>query len=135
MTEKKLLCVRLGTGEIRECVIVLCGGPPWQLSFSGIELPVTEFTGDDLFKALCKLREELEKLDAKALCAGARPDVFPSGMSRSMGGGRKAYITRLGSPAVRTDLIDIFDYAGPESVGSVAQQTVFHEKWADHFRQ
>ena len=94
-----------------------------------------EFKGDDLFKALCSLREALEKVGAQALCAGARPDVFPSGMARGMGGGRKAYITQIGFPALRTDLVDIFDYAPPEAVGSVIEQKVFHEEWADFFRR
>ncbi|MET0253651.1 MAG: hypothetical protein ABW214_06425 [Terrimicrobiaceae bacterium] len=34
----------------------------------------------------------------------ARPEVFPSGTSRRVEGGRKAYITRIGAPASRTDL-------------------------------
>jgi hypothetical protein len=51
-----------------------------------------------------------------------------------MGAGRKAYITRLGAPSLGADLVDIFDYAGPEVVDSVAKQKAFHEKWAASLR-
>ncbi|MFA5264599.1 MAG: hypothetical protein WC378_12325 [Opitutaceae bacterium] len=135
MSETKNVKVRLHDGMIKECAIALSGGPPWKLPFSGIELGTQEFSGEDLFEALNALRGALEKIGGQLLCAGARPDVFPSGMSRGMGGGRKAYITRIGAPALRTDLVDIFDYAGPELVGTVAQQKAFHEKWAESFRQ
>ena len=57
------------------------------------------------------------------LCAGARPDIFPSGMSRGMGDGRKAYITRLGQPALRTGLVDIFDDAELDAVRTIEEQT------------
>jgi hypothetical protein len=135
MNEANAIKVRLGDGTIKECAIVPSSSPPWRFAFSGIELPVPEFAGDDLFEALIALRSELEKIGAQLLCAGARPEVFPSGMSRSMGGGRKAYVTRLGSPALRTDLVDILEYAGPEAVGSVAQQKAFHEKWTGSLRR
>jgi hypothetical protein len=46
----------------------------------------------------------------------------------------KAYVTRIGFPARGTDLVDIFDYAGPEVVGSVVEQNVFHKKWIDSLR-
>jgi len=69
------------------------------------------------------------------LCAGARPDVFPSGMSRGMGDGRKAYITRLGQRALRTDLVDIFDDAELDAVRTIEEQTAFHERWVEALRQ
>jgi hypothetical protein len=43
--------------------------------------------------------------------------------------------TRIGAPALRTDLVDIFDYAGSDIVGTVAQQRAFHNKWAEFFRR
>ena len=100
---------------------------PWKLVFSAPGLQRQEFTARDLFDALVALRRELEKLGIKLLCAGARTDVFPSGMSRSMGGGRKAYVMRMGTPA--SELVDIFDYAGPELVGGVDQQREFRDQW------
>lgn len=88
-----------------------------------------EFSGDDLFDALVKLRTQLERHGCQLLCKGARPDVFPSGMSRSMGGGRQAYIMRLGKPARMEDLVDIFDFAAAEQVDVVDAQKEFREKW------
>ncbi len=58
-----------------------------------------------------------------------------SGMSRSMSGGRKAYVTKLGRPALAQDLVDIFDYAEPNCVGSVTDQQVFHSKWVESLRE
>jgi hypothetical protein len=77
------------------------------------------FTELDLYKAMQSLREHLEAKGYQLLCAGARPDVMPSAMSRSMGGGRQAYVLRPGKQA--TELVDIFDYAEPAVVGTNQQ--------------
>jgi hypothetical protein len=45
-----------------------------------------------------------------------------------MAGGRKAYITRIGMPGDKTDMVDIFGYADPDAVG-FEQQEEFHKKW------
>jgi hypothetical protein len=127
--------VRLADGAIKDCTLTVQGGPPWTLILGGIELVPAEFVGPDLFEALCLLRHALEKIGAQALCAGARKDVYPSGMSRGMSGGRKAYVTKIGAPALRDDIVNIFDYAGPELVGSVEEQKAFHQEWAAYFRR
>lgn len=134
MNETKSIKVLLGDGSVREGQVTISDGPPWKLTLSGINLSVQEFSGKDLFDSLVALREALEAAGAQLLCAGARPDVCPSGMSRSMGGGRMVYIIRIGAPALRTDLVDVFDYAGPEMIGSVAQQKAFYKKWGDSLR-
>jgi hypothetical protein len=119
---------------IVDCIVEVSDAPPWKLVLSG--LPNTlEGSGKDCFAALTSVRESLEKMGARLLCQGCRPDVYPSGMSRDMGGGRKAYINKLGAPALRTDIIDIFDYAEPEAVGTVAEQRAFHEKWVESLRR
>lgn len=46
----------------------------------------------------------------------------------------KAYVTRMGEPSLSTDLVDIFDYAEPELVGSVAEQEKFHDEWIKSLR-
>jgi hypothetical protein len=101
--------------------------PPWKLVASGMHLHNHEFQGQDLFEALVALRTELEKNNARLLCSGARVAVFPSGMSKSMGGGRKAYITTLGASA--TEMVDIFDPTEFELTGTVSQQQEFHNRW------
>ena len=100
-----------------------------------MDLGTQKFSGEDLFDAFIQFRLVLEKHGLLLLCAGCRPEVWPSGMARSMGGGRKAYITHMDAPSPKADLIDIFDYAGPEQVGSVAQQRAFHGKWVESRRK
>jgi len=90
---------------------------------------------DDLFEAMIEWRKDLERDGIALLCAGARQDVFPSGMSRSMSGGRKAYVTRIGEPANGSDLIDIFAYSPYATVGTVQEQSAFHALWVESLRQ
>lgn len=54
-------------------------------------------------------------------------------MGRSMGGGRKACITKLGCPAL--DSVDILDYCDAHFVGKVEDQQVFHEKCVASLRK
>ncbi|HEY5723947.1 MAG TPA: hypothetical protein VIT45_16680 [Allosphingosinicella sp.] len=100
---------------------------PWILRVSGRELQEEEFTGRDLFQAMIALRRELDASGKKLLCAGARRDVFPSGMARSMGSARKAYVMKLGEPA--TILVDIFEPAHADQIATVDEQQRFREQW------
>jgi hypothetical protein len=99
----------------------------WELQLEDLEEHPISFRETDIYKAMQTLKEYLETKGCQLLCAGARPDVAPSGMSRSMGGGRKAYVMQMGKQA--TELIDIFDYAEPGVVGTVKQQREFVETW------
>jgi hypothetical protein len=91
------------------------------------------FEGSDLFDALMSLRKQLEGAGFRLLCAGARRDVYPSGMARSMGNARKAYIFELGKPA--TELVDIFAEARPEQVGTVDEQQRFRQQWMTSLKE
>jgi hypothetical protein len=99
----------------------------WQIQLVNFEENVASFGETDLYEAMQALRQYLEAKGCQLLCAGARPDVVPSGMSRSMGGGRQAYIIRLGKQA--TEVVDIFDYSEPDLVGTVQQQRQYVEAW------
>jgi hypothetical protein len=90
---------------------------------------VLKFEGQDLFCSLRLLRKYFEEKGAKVLCNGARIDAYPSGMSRSMGRGRKIYLLSHGKQARRADLVDIFDYANPEQIGSVEAQELYYKEW------
>lgn len=127
MSELHTIRLEVSNGSLDTLAVEVPNTSPWKLLASGAGFRSREFVGEDLFEALIALRKELEKTGYRLLCAGARVDVFPSGMSRSMGGGRKAYITQLGEPA--TDTIDIFAEAEPGAVGTVEQQKEFHTKW------
>lgn len=80
-----------------------------------------------MFEALIALRLLLERRGGCLLCAGARTNVFPSSMSRDMGGGRMAYVLRLGEPAL--ELVDIFASAERSQVGTVEEQRAFQSLW------
>jgi hypothetical protein len=97
--------------------------PNWILEFTS---PITEklsFTATDVFECLTQLRLELAKHGCKPLCAGARLDVYLSGMHRDMGSGLSAQIMSLGSEVDWKELqVGIFDYAEPDLVASVEEQ-------------
>ena len=89
----------------------------------------------DLFNCLVMLREQyLEKKNLMVQCNGARRDVYPSRMSRQMSGGLKAYRLRLGQPAERSQLLDIFDSVEDLSnIATVKEQKEFYQKWLSSF--
>lgn len=107
--------------------------PPWKLTFSGAGVVEQVFEGSDLFEALTALRVQLENKGFRLLCAGARRDVCPSGMSRSMGGGRKAYVFEIGKSA--KELIDIFEDALPNQIATVEEQFLFRQEWMKSLRE
>ena len=104
--------------------------PPWFIELSLDELHDTKFEGSDLFDCLCSLRSKLDVLGIKMLCNGARIDTYPSPMLQSSGA-RKVYITTLGKQALRENLVNIFDEALPEKIGTVEQQIGYHNKWIE----
>ena len=82
----------------------------------------------DYFDALLQIRIELETKQIKMLCWGARKDVWPSHMQRDMGEGLVAYELLEGggnNPEPRS----IFEYADPETVGTVDEQKANAERW------
>lgn len=97
--------------------------PNWTLEFTS---PITDklsFTETDVFECLTQLRLELAKYGCKPLCAGARKDVYLSGMHRDMGSGLSAQIMSLGSEVNWEDIqVGIFDYAEPDLIASVEEQ-------------
>ena len=125
----EILKARDPMGDVVELRVNVSDGPPWRLQYQDLDGNLRSFSEQDLFKSMQKMREELETRELQILCAGARPDVWPSGMSRDMGGGRKAYVMRIGKHTNAADLIDIFQYASPESVGTVQQQREYFQLW------
>jgi hypothetical protein len=126
---------RLSDGSVKELrldVSVDMQCQLWQIELVNFEENTTCFRETDLYKAMQTLRQYLEAKGYQLLCAGARPDVVPSGMSRSMGGGQRAYVIRPGKQT--TELVDIFDYAEPALVGTVQQQRDYVEAWRASLR-
>ncbi len=134
MSEKKQVLIQLNDGNVCEYIIEISLSAPWKILLSGADCKQREFVGDDLFEAFLNLRKSLEKQGYKLLCNGARKDVFPSGMSRSMGGGRKAYIIRIGLQTNMNDIVDIFDYAEPKIIATAKEQQLFYQQWVESLR-
>jgi hypothetical protein len=103
----------------------------WTLEFTS---PITEklsFTEGDVFECLTQLRLELAKYGYKPLCAGARLDVYPSGMARDMGNGLSAQVMSSDPTTEWEDVqhIYIFDYAEPNLIASVEEQFNYFGTW------
>lgn len=101
-------------------------------------LPLTDVVligfSDDCFEALLDLRRQAERRQWSICCKGARRNVWPSGMSRDMGGGVRAYTVEMRRPARMDSLVDIFDEDTPEMYCSVADQEAFAEAWFQSLR-
>lgn len=113
------LCLSVQSPEDPELVKVT-------LRFSGKEITSSD---QDYFSAMCAIRRVLEQDGALLRCYGASRNVYPSGMSRSMGGGVKAYKLSMGSQAKLADLVSIFDTGPDITPATVAEQEHFFQDW------
>jgi hypothetical protein len=87
-------------------------------------------SGSDFFESLCAIREhELEPGGIIPLCNGARLDVYPLGMSRSMSGARTASVLKMNQQTQREDLVEIFAPALAGSVATVREQREYFREW------
>ncbi|WP_189971958.1 hypothetical protein [Streptomyces violascens] len=55
-------------------------------------------------------------------------------MNIQMGRGLQIQIRRMGSPATREDQVDIFGAADPDTIGTVAEQRQYFERWLDSLK-
>ena len=62
------------------------------------------------------------------MCFGARKDVWASGMQRDMGAGLSAYLLSAEGEGRKPEQ-SIFDYAPPETIGTVDEQQKYAENW------
>lgn len=99
----------------------VASAPPWVLEV-GYANHRVRAEAADLFECLVQVREELEVDGLQICCQGARRNVYPSGMSRQMSGGRFAYLIRSAGPATLDDRVDIFDSARIDDVTTVGEQ-------------
>ena len=60
---------------------------------------------------------------------GGSRNVFPSGMSRDMGSGLKAYRLTLGSTGRLEDLVGIFETGPGIEPATVDEQRAFFREW------
>jgi hypothetical protein len=121
------MCTVNGDNEV--CVLEYASGNPVAISVSCTVLGTFSVSADDLFEALSLIRLEAEKHGYLILCNGARTDAYPSRMSRQMGKGGKLYVFKTGIQAQREDLVNIFERAEFQQVGTVAAQRVAYDFW------
>lgn len=60
---------------------------------------------------------------------GARIDVYPSRLIRQMAHGRMAYILKPNTPVSAESLINIFERADLNTIGTVKEQIEFYKIW------
>jgi hypothetical protein len=90
-----------------------------------------QFAGvaDDFFEALLRVRTELEPNGLLIGVRGASRDVWPSPMSRQMGGGLRAYRMVMGKQALSQDLVDIFEASPDVEPATVRDQMAYRDAW------
>ena len=121
-------------GRIVPVTLEVADAAPWSIGAQGEGMPTERFAGADLFDALTGLRRALDRHGTALLCAGARPDVYPSGMSRSMGSGRLASRSEIGRPA-DPHPVDIFAPATADQVDTVDAQIAYRQCWIESLRR
>lgn len=93
-----------------------------------------EVEAGDFFQALRLVRTELEVDGIYLGCAGARRDVWASGMQRDMGMGLRAYVLTIPRTPARPQEVDIFASAPRDLLGTVAEQEQFFRAWLESGR-
>ena len=101
---------------------------PWKISINISNKFNFCAEGRDLFEALQKVRNEASKFGLTLLCNGARLNVYPSPMMRSMGGAAMAYTLTLGEQAQRKNIVCIFDNT-EEPISTPKEQDEFYQRW------
>jgi hypothetical protein len=86
---------------------------------------------DDFFSALCSIRTGLEAAGLMLRCYGSSRNVHPSGMSRGMGTGERAYRLYPGQRGRASDVVDIFDDGPDVDPVSVQMQEAFYRAWLE----
>lgn len=130
MTDEHPVKLRLTDGSTVDGVFTLSEDfdpATVSLSFEGRNIEASGV--NDYFEGFCEIRKELEKEDIYPLCLGSSMDVYPSGMSRSMGGGMKGYRLSLGKQARMTDLVSVFEASKEVTPSKVTDQTDYFKKW------
>jgi hypothetical protein len=84
---------------------------------------------DDLFEALVRIREQLERQGWFVAVQGSRLEAFPSPTQREIAAGLSVYITRIGEPATPDDVAETFAVADPSTLATVNAQRQHAQAW------
>ncbi|MDC9817941.1 hypothetical protein R0L47_07320 [Pectobacterium polonicum] len=124
----KVLIIRNGMRDNAE--FSLSQHPACSIRFSIDGNFIYTAESDDFFSCFCALRRKFRNVTF--LCKGAKRNVYPSRMARQMAYGIKGYEFEIGRPAVRGDLVSIFDYEEADLVSPEEQERHFQE-WLSSF--
>jgi len=97
-----------------------------ELCFEGNTLAAS---GSDFFEALVGIRKQLEPAGLLLQVYGSSRNVWPSGMSRSMGLGKAGYRMTMGKQALKQDMVNIFATGPDLDPATVAEQERFKDEW------
>lgn len=103
--------------EVEDLTLIGPGGVEWNGS------------GGNAWDSLRDLRRHFEVAGGRICCNGSRTNAWVSSMAISMADGAVVYLTRKGWPVRSKDLVEIFAYAPPNTIGSLEEQELFHEEW------
>lgn len=108
----------------------LATGPTCSLALAHPLFGTKEFSGEDMFVSLQRLREHAEGLGVLVCVAGARLNCWPSSMQRSMARGLFVYQRALGEPPTDTDQVDLFAPVAHNDVATVKAQRDWFRAWS-----
>jgi hypothetical protein len=126
MDNVEIFIIRNGS---REAAKLCCNSESLSITFILQDGYRKTYTGSDFYECLGHIREDHR--DVVFLCKGSKINVHPSTMSSQMTLGVKAYELTLGKPALRTDLVSIFDYEENNLTNDPKVQRDFFMRWVE----
>lgn len=112
-------------GEIRPAHLSHSPEPPWTVKVSVVGGSAYSGEGADLFEALSRARQEMERDSLLLCCNGARRNARPS-PAQSGEGANVVYLLPTYRLLTVRDVFPLFAPAPPESVASVNEQTEYY---------
>ncbi len=129
MNKEKTIRVLFPTKEIIDCTARYTETSPWKMSINCGNNGVFQSEAEDLFEAFTNIRKQLRSKEIVLLCNGSRRNIYPSPMLRQSGGGKMAYLLRLGVPARKEDIVNIFDPVEISDISTIEKQNEFYDQW------
>ena len=129
MNKEETIRALLPSEENINCIIRYTDTSPWKMSMDCGNNGVFQSEGEDLFEAFIEIRAQLRDKEIFLLCNGSRRNIYPSPMLRQSNGGKKAYLLRLGVPARREDIVNIFYPTERNDIDTIENQKNFYDQW------
>jgi hypothetical protein len=127
--EKIIEAIHLKTDEVFECQLNYIQKERWIWEIN-LDCEDSKFKaqGKDLFEALKKIREELNKKNMDILVNGSRKNVIVSPMM-SEAGGTNMYLLRPRLQARPEDIVSTLNSISKEELSTLDEQRIFYTKW------